>query len=262
MTTTGATHSPTRGPTFSPTADKWGAAVAASYTANAVEFTGAADLMGNNSLVSTTGNTKKFILSFWIYPVSSVSGSIIRLSNAGGTPRLTASFVSSNRISLTATNSAGTDIATWVSQTSAFTADAWQHVVWAVDTDSAGTPQQQVYRNGSALTAGASSLTSDGIVDTIGRFHVPDVSASATTLYFAEIYFASGSFLDMSTNITKFRSLAGKPVDLGSNGSTPTGSQPYAYFANAFGSFQTNKGSGDSLTVTGTLSAAPSSPSD
>lgn len=226
------------------------------FKANAVQFTGSSGRMGSNPLLSaTTGNSKKFILSFWIYPVSTVTGAIFLGADAGsGNARLSAAFTSSDRLTLSAQNAAGTDIVTWVSQTFAFTANQWQHVVWAVDTDTAGTPRQQIYRNGVALTAGASSLTNDGIVGTIGRMHVPGTSPNTDTMYLAELYFNSGAFLDMATNITRFRSAGGKPVNLGTDGSRPTGSAPYAYFKNKATNFHVNEGTGDDLVPAGSLS--------
>jgi hypothetical protein len=48
----------------------------------------------------------------------------------------------------------------------------------------------------------------------------------------ADVYFAPGQFLDLSIpgNVAKFIS-AGKPVDLGSDGSTPTGIAPLVFLS-------------------------------
>ena len=84
---------------------------------------------------------------------------------------------------------------------------------------------------------------------------------------FAEFYLAFGQYLDFSTsaNRAKFRS-GGKPVNLGGDGSVPTGTAPTAYFSilngGAAADFATNRGTGGNMTITGTLDIASSSPSD
>jgi len=54
----------------------------------------------------------------------------------------------------------------------------------------------------------------------------------------------------------------GKPVNLGSDGSTPTGNQPIIYLNGDETNFQINAGSGGNLTVTGALTACSDGPSD
>lgn len=82
----------------------------------------------------------------------------------------------------------------------------------------------------------------------------------------AEFYFAPGQFLDFSnvTNRRKFIDASNKPVDLGANGSTPTGAQPLVYLhvdaAEAANNFAANAGSGAGMTVNGALSLASTKP--
>jgi len=58
--------------------------------------------------------------------------------------------------------------------------------------------------------------------------------------------------MSSGTNRAKFVS-GGSPVDLGTNGATPTGNQPILFLNNAYGTFQNNLGYGGNFTVTGTL---------
>lgn len=66
----------------------------------------------------------------------------------------------------------------------------------------------------------------------------------------AEFYFAPGQYLDMSvtSNRRKFISAALQPVDLGSTGSTPTGTAPIVYLrldgSQVATAFKTNRGTG------------------
>lgn len=62
----------------------------------------------------------------------------------------------------------------------------------------------------------------------------------------------------------KFISANGKPVNLGANGETPTGTAPRVFFKRdgAASTFATNRGTGGAFTLTGTLTNASTSPSD
>lgn len=81
-------------------------------------------------------------------------------------------------------------------------------------------------------------------------------------------FWLSMTRLDFSVeaNRRKFYSATGKPVDVGSDGSTPTGSAPEVYLSvrpgDAASDFATNRGTGGNFTENGTLTIAASSPSD
>ena len=83
----------------------------------------------------------------------------------------------------------------------------------------------------------------------------------------AEVWF-DDSYIDFSTeaNRRKFATAGGKPVDVGTDGSTPTGGQPIIYLSvrpgDAAADFVTNRGTGGNFTQNGTLSLAGTSPSD
>ena len=74
--------------------------------------------------------------------------------------------------------------------------------------------------------------------------------------------------LDFSVeaNRRKFVSATGKPVDVGTDGSTPTGSAPEIYLSvrpgDAAADFVTNRGTGNNFTQNGTLTLSGTSPSD
>lgn len=69
----------------------------------------------------------------------------------------------------------------------------------------------------------------------------------------AEVYLNFAEFLDLSVpaNLEKLRTSEGKPADLGSDGSTPTGNVPIVYLAGGVPEFFTNKGSGGNFTKQG-----------
>jgi hypothetical protein len=84
----------------------------------------------------------------------------------------------------------------------------------------------------------------------------------------AEFWLAPGTYLDLTTaaNIALFRGADGKPVDLGADGSLPTGSAPLIYLScrpgDAASAFATNRGTGGDFTITGSLDVASTNPSD
>lgn len=73
-----------------------------------------------------------------------------------------------------------------------------------------------------------------------------------TTIDYCDLWMALGQYVT-AANITQFRTTAGRPVDLGSNGATPTGTSPTFFFSGDATTFGTNKGTGDAVTVTGTI---------
>lgn len=80
----------------------------------------------------------------------------------------------------------------------------------------------------------------------------------------AEFYWNIGEYLDLSVtaNRRKFISTTGKPIDLGADGSTPTGTAPIIYLPNSASTFHQNEGTGGDFTATGTFVDASTSPSD
>lgn len=79
----------------------------------------------------------------------------------------------------------------------------------------------------------------------------------------AEYYVAFGQWLDLTNpvNVAKFIG-DGKPVNLGADGSLPTGVAPTILFSGDASSFATNKGTGGAFNLTGSLTNAATSPSD
>lgn len=81
----------------------------------------------------------------------------------------------------------------------------------------------------------------------------------------ADLWIAPGQFIDFSVteNRRKFISASNKPVNLGVNGATPTGTAPVIFFSGDASSFgQPNLGSGGAFSHTGSLTDASTSPSD
>lgn len=80
---------------------------------------------------------------------------------------------------------------------------------------------------------------------------------------FSELWF-DDSYIDLSVeaNRRKFITAAGRPVNLGSIGQGPTGSQPILFLTGSGTPFVTNLGSGGGMTDNGAVSACSSTPPD
>lgn len=154
---------------------------------------------------------------------------------------------------------------------------AWFNRLVALDMNhAAGARIAQVYINDVAipLDAGAPFVPIDAgaafqMAFSASIWKIAGSNVHGSQFYLAESYCAAGQILDLSVtaNRRKFISATGKPVDLGADGSTPTGvkptyflhqphgdSDPATFLLNAAGTgaFTNN---GDPLTI------APSSPS-
>jgi len=129
----------------------------------------------------------------------------------------------------------------------------WVHVVAAYDHENEA----------------GSLVAVDGVLSTAKEFlnAGPPILTGETDFYvgsnisdIADFYVAIGQFLDLSNpaNIAKFIA-DGKPVDLGADGSLPTGTAPTIFFSGNASSFTTNKGTGGAFTLTGELTDADAS---
>jgi hypothetical protein len=144
---------------------------------------------------------------------------------------------------------------------------SWHHVMFSVDLVDAN--KKHLYLDGvlSMSTAYYANTTLDNTGSQWGLF-----ADNGGNLKYegevAELWLAMGTYLDLSqaANREKFRSAAGKPVDLGQNGAAPTGAAPTLYLTSRPGdppnAFAQNRGSGGGFLVHGSLSAAATSPSD
>lgn len=67
------------------------------------------------------------------------------------------------------------------------------------------------------------------------------------------MYLNASEYIDFSVeeNRRKFFDVSGSVVNLGVDGSTPTGSQPEIYLGNDYDTFHQNLGSGGDFTVSG-----------
>lgn len=142
------------------------------------------------------------------------------------------------------------------------TTSGWIHVLASWDL---AANKVQLYVNGVPDLAPGGTITNGAICYNAPKWGIGGLSSASLDADVADWYAAFGTALDLDVvaNRAKFRTLAGKPVDLGPDCSNPTGTTPIGCFTGALAQWPTNKGTGGGFTVHGDgLSAAPTSPSD
>ena len=155
------------------------------------------------------------------------------------------------KFQLTAANASGTTILDI--ETSALDDSKWYNLLIAWDL--AATTAYLYVNNASDLTS--TTVTDDTIDYDFADWQVGDTTGN---MDLAELWFDDATIdFSVSGNRTDFIDTSGRPVSLGSDGSTPTGSAPLVYLTGARSSFTTHAGTGEDFT--GTPADALSSPS-
>lgn len=234
------------------------------YTTAAVAFDGTNDYMTRGAALTGNADGKSGIVSVWL----KFNGGDATLqwvySNNGGFFSLYKD--ASNKIGIAGYNGAATEIMRFVTSNSYTAGATWRHVLAAWDL-AAGTRQLYI----TDVSDFSSVTNTNDTIDYTRTDHAIGAVPAGTNkgnYDIADFYLALNTTLDLSVadNRRKFISPSGKPVNLGSNGSLPTGSQPIIFCRCAPGAaastFATNLGSGGNFTVAGALTAASTSPSD
>lgn len=247
-----------------------GAEAPAPYFANAVEFDGANDYLRRTNIIhgsaSSTGS-----ISFWVRLDADTEGSdyyeVIQGSVNGVSDELLSVifgvveqqfFVTMNNYDIFAVTTPNISLPTgWLNFLASWEIDAGQNF-----------KTFHVYINDTIALDSVSDDVNESTIayNTLNHWMVGEYFDGTFKLNggLADLYFAPGQFLDFSVqaNRRKFIDAAGKPVSLGADGSTPTGSTPAIYLKGDHTNFEVNSGTGGNFTVTGALTAAPTSPSD
>ena len=227
---------------------------ASGYTYTSTGFGGSSHIKVAANLTGIA-DSKVFCFSAWI-KITGGDGTTRMIMSAydGGTNRRAALLITStNVLNLIFRNAASAIIFDGrLASGTLTTSTGWFHLAFSGDL---ATTAYKIYVNGSDVSD-YNANTNDTIDYNMAGgapewdiFGVEDGSFRVTGLV-SEFYFAN-EYLDLSTNLTKFRTVGGKPENLGTDGSTPTGTQPLIYLKNAYSSFGTNSGSGGNWTVAG-----------
>lgn len=229
-----------------------GAPAAAVSSVNAVLFDGANDRLQRDATLSTSGDTRYGLASFWVYRVSGITNVLNRSSG-----NFALSVGSTGGVGITLANADNSSILILSTATGVVPAGVWSHVLFSWDT---ATRTGRCYVDGSAQTVTASVNVGSGSFtpDLTGGASWHIGSAGASQLFngsFAEIWVALDQTQDISNSTLreKYRSAAGLPVALGSAGATATGVSPQVYLKSPAATYGTNSGTGGNFTVIGSL---------
>lgn len=237
------------GPTFSPLG---------------VNFNGTAYM--SNVIAAPPADSATFLASVWIKTAGSVFAQIIDF----GTFSLGLQISGVNGFAeINAFDSAFSSFVQFDSST--INDNAWHNVLAAADCSfAAGSKPLFMYVDDANVITGILDVFpafvigfSTAVTSGIGATHGGFVPFSGDM---AELWFSSNQYLDLSvtSNRRKFITAGIHPVDLGSTGSTPTGTQPDIYCSvRAAGSatdFATNRGTKGNYTISGSLTLSSTNP--
>lgn len=228
---------------------------ASSYTASSTRFT--TDDYLSHSATLTNGTGTNGMLSFWIKAYASGSEEAIFL-NSGSDMRV--SKLSDGTIKVRMKDNIGPNTLIDIRSTASVDGGAWHHVAatWSTNAD----VDCKVYVDGVEGTTIVTRIANGNPIAYDWTTHRIGNSSGSMNCDISEFWYAPKQRIDLAANITKFRSAGGAPVDLGADGSTPTGAKPTLYIKDPFTSLvNLGSGSGGDFTVTaGTLTAGSAIP--
>ncbi|MZH02997.1 MAG: LamG domain-containing protein [Nitrospinae bacterium] len=237
---------------FDSTGDYYEPTRTGATTIPAVAFDGVNDYLFINDATLGQSDGKSFLISFWIkMDDNGVTEDIYFTS----TSKFFAKRDFTNKLEIKFRDSNGSDAYAGLSNNATFTiAGGLHHVLIAADfansviqvyiDDVEDTMTDITAVNNRTVKFKDSSFAIGAQTSGVGK-----LNGQLAHFYLAEEY------LDISilSNRRKFIDAIGNPVDLGSNGSTPTGNQPLIYLNNTTSTWQNNLGSGGNFTENGAL---------
>jgi hypothetical protein len=242
----------------------------ASYVTAAVNFQPGTDYMVGTTNTAFTGATdsKLGMVSFW-FKMQGNDASFQSLfeNDSGVEAGLGILRLNDNKWRINCITAAGGPAVQMVTTSTFTSGGGWNHLLASWDVNS-GVARYQLYINDASNVSVSATADSNIGYNNASTHRIGARSGPALPLNadIEDLWICYGSSLDLSnsTNRRKFISATSKPVDLGAAGDTP-GISPIGYFSGRAGvaNWHVNKGTGGNLfTLTGTLSAASTNPSD
>lgn len=240
------------------------------YNPQGVQFDGTNDYLARGGDLTGNANSKLVTGSFWMKLPASPGFFYIwtSQSTASSNPRFGISFDGASTLVLTGQNSSSTTILSMTSN-AVLSNTSWRHVMFSFDLSD--TNKRHIYIDDSDEFNAASTYTNDTIDLSpaslrdhilgardfgLGAFNIADCDL-------ADFWLDFGTYVDLSvsSNRRKFvGASAATSVDLGSDGSTPTGSAPIVYLSGETSTWHTNDGTGGGFTENGALTDSATSP--
>jgi hypothetical protein len=222
------------------------------YVADFVTFDGTNDYIERGADLSGNADGQLGILSAWLKSNGDGTTQWIYIDGVAGYIKLEKD--SSNKIIIRLANSSNSTIMNLKSTTAYTTSSGLIHVLAAWDL---ANQIAYLYIDDVDDESIGDSIAVNDTIDYTRTNHYIGGSPVGNRFdgCISEFYFNMAEFLDISVeaNRRKFINAAGDPVDLGSDGSTPTSTAPIVYQNGDFTNFETNQGTGGNFTVTGAL---------
>ena len=225
----------------------------------AVDYDGTNDFANRGGGLTGAVDGKVGTVSFWIR-LDGGDGSILHIFNGTSQIFRIVRTITTNLFQIRGKNSGATTILQLASNTAFTASSSWIHVIAAWDL---ATPEAHLFINDANDEAAGSTETDDTLDYTLADWSMGAAVAGGGKLNacLSEFWFED-TFVDITVeaNRRKFISATSKPVDLGADGSTPTGVSPLIYAPD--GDPSTNAGTGGNFSITGSLSQCSTGPSD
>jgi hypothetical protein len=223
------------------------------YRPNPVNFDGTSDFLSLTGSISAA-DSKLYTGSVWARRTGAFATPDVNIARGelGGQHRWAVNFASTDQFIVNARDPA--DVSQLTIRASTPVKDtSWHHFMWSVDMANAA--NRHMYRDGveDILVVTYNDATLDFTVDTVGV----GADAEGTGKFagdLAQLYLNIGEFIDLSqlSNREKFLQ-GGGPVDLGSDGSLPTGNAPDVFLDGPTATWHTNLGTGGGFIENGAL---------
>lgn len=237
----------------------------AGRTIRGVTFDGT-DHLARGANFTSSADGKKGIISLWFRPTA-WSKHLLSDETSGGTGYFSCQLGGSGNL-FYSFYVAPTPVAVRLdSNTGAITLDQWNHLLISYD---CAANKAHLYINDiqseAVKTINNHAATVTRIERYVGRTGNGTFAGTRFEGDMAQLYYNDAEYLDMTVtgNRRKFITAGGEPVDLGADGSIPTGNDPIMFLhladGGAVSSFNTNKGYGGGMTLTGTLTESLTSP--
>jgi hypothetical protein len=230
------------------------------YRASAVAFNGSTYYTRGGALTGVSASDQ-VIFSAWLN-FTGTDGADQDIFTANLSNGVYIRRSSGNKMQFLLFNAASGSVTIVTFTTSSVVSTGWHHILFAKN----GTTLQGYFNGVSDLAA--PSVNNAGAVNwAASNWGLGSDQSGSNRLVadLADLYIAPGQYLDMSNaaNRAKFIDASGKPVNLGSDGSAPTGTAPAVYVTGPASTFATNLGTGGGFTLgAGGVTDASTSPSD
>lgn len=226
------------------------------YEAQGVNFDGTNDDLERGADLTGNADSKLFSGSLWFKIAASNNRVIAQNPGNGYEVKWTASDV----LTIRGENAAGTDIFD-INVGTVTDTTSWHHLMWSIDLSD--TAKRHAYLDD--VDSLVVALYNDDTIEFTATNHFIGQNSAGGNRYsgdLADVWLAPGQFIDLSVtaNRRKFIGPNGGAVDLGSDGSTPTGTAPLMFFSGATATWHTNDGTGGGFTENGALTDAATNP--